>query len=246
MSKNINYRTKLNSETLPKHIAIIMDGNGRWAKKRLLPRTAGHRAGMKSLRKVVETCTELKIQVLTVYAFSTENWKRPEGEVSYLMELLVEYLNKEIKELHDNNVKIQIIGDIQVLNNSCKQEINRAILMTENNTGLIFNIALNYGSRTEIIYAIKQVAEQIQANLITIDDINEQMLSNTLYTSNIPDPDLLIRTAGEMRLSNFLLWQIAYSELWITEKLWPDFGEKDLIKAIVDYQKRDRRFGGIK
>lgn len=223
-----------------------MDGNGRWAKKRLLPRTAGHRAGMKSLRKVVETCTELKIQVLTVYAFSTENWKRPEGEVSYLMELLVEYLNKEIKELHDNNVKIQIIGDIQVLNNSCKQEINRAILMTENNTGLIFNIALNYGSRTEIIYAIKQVAEQIQANLITIDDINEQMLSNTLYTSNIPDPDLLIRTAGEMRLSNFLLWQIAYSELWITEKLWPDFGEKDLIKAIVDYQKRDRRFGGIK
>ncbi len=235
----------INSDSLPRHVAIIMDGNGRWARKRLMPRTMGHRAGMASLKKVVKACDEFKIPILTVYAFSTENWKRPENEVQFLMKLLVEFLHKELDELNENNVCINVIGDYSVLNQECQDEIRRALLATRNNQGLLFNIALNYGARAEMVEAIKKIVDKVISGEIPRDSICEATVSSFLYTGGVPDPDLLIRTAGELRLSNFLLWQLAYTELWVTERLWPDFTREDLIVAIQDYQQRDRRFGAL-
>jgi undecaprenyl diphosphate synthase len=231
--------------SLPRHIAIIMDGNGRWARKRLMPRTMGHRAGMGSLKEVVKACDELKISVLTVYAFSTENWKRPDSEVQFLMKLLVEFLHKELNELHENDVRIKIIGDYSVLNQECQDEIRRALATTCNNQGLLFNIALNYGARAEMVEAIKKIVDGVISGEISRDSICENTVASFLYTGGVPDPDLLIRTAGELRLSNFLLWQLAYTELWVTTRLWPDFTREDLFAAIRDYQQRDRRFGAL-
>lgn len=246
MSKNEqNLYSKLDYKKLPRHIAIIMDGNGRWAKKRLMPRTMGHRAGMSSLKTIVKTCDKLDIAVLTVFAFSTENWRRPEEEVNYLMRLLVEFLHKELNELHENNIVIKVSGDWATIPYACRTEIETALKKTGNNTGMIFNIALNYGSRREIILAVQKLMEKAVNSEISPEDLDEDLFSQYLYTSGLVDPDLLIRTAGEMRLSNFLLWQIAYTELVVTDILWPDFAENDLISAILYYQKRDRRFGGL-
>ncbi|MBB6216512.1 undecaprenyl diphosphate synthase [Anaerosolibacter carboniphilus] len=231
---------------IPKHVAIIMDGNGRWAKKRGLPRTAGHKAGVEVLRDVIRTSSQLGIKYLSLYAFSTENWKRPQDEVNALMQLLVIYLRKEVQELHENNVKIHIIGDIDRLPENARMEIRSAFELTQNNDGLIVNIALNYGGRSEIIQAIKEISRQVKNNELEIESIDEQMFSRFLYTAGMPDPDLLIRPSGELRISNFLLWQIAYSEFWFSDIFWPDFSGKHLIEAIIDYQKRDRRYGGVK
>lgn len=236
---------KIVPERLPRHIAIIMDGNGRWAKKRALPRSMGHRAGVEALRKVVKTCSNLGIQVLTVYAFSTENWSRPKDEVGFLMTLLTEYLRKELQELHENNVVIRAIGGLQDLPKEAQQELNNSVKRTQNNTGLILNIALNYGGRFEIINAVKKICGDVLSGKQQIETIDEECFSNALFTRELPDPDLMIRTSGEMRLSNFLLWQLAYTEIVVIDELWPDFGEKALLDAIIEFQKRDRRFGGI-
>lgn len=243
--KKSNYENLIQSEKLPLHIAIIMDGNGRWAQRRLLPRTMGHRAGMSTLKEIVRACSDLGVKVLTVYAFSTENWKRPWEEVDYLMKLLVEFLRKEINELHQNQVRIKVLGNYSNLPLECQSEIEDALQITRDNPGLLLNIALNYGSRQEILAAVKVLARKVAAGEIEPDVINEETFSGLLYTKDIPDPDLLIRTAGEMRISNFLLWQIAYTELWITECLWPDFSKDDLLQAVWDYQQRDRKFGGL-
>jgi undecaprenyl diphosphate synthase len=240
-----NINELIDSDSLPRHIAIIMDGNGRWARKRLMPRTVGHRAGMGSLKEVVKACDELKIPVLTVYAFSTENWKRPDNEVQFLMKLLVEFLHKELDELNENDVRVNVIGDYSVLNHECQDEIQRALLTTRNNQGLLFNIALNYGARAEMVEAIKKIVDKVISGEISRDSICEATVASFLYTGGVPDPDLLIRTAGELRLSNFLLWQLAYTELWVTDCLWPDFTRENLFAAIRDYQQRDRRFGAL-
>jgi len=243
--KNIGYLQLIDPERLPRHIAIIMDGNGRWAKRKMMPRTMGHRAGMKSLKEVVKACSDLGVPVLTVYAFSTENWKRPIQEVDYLMNLLIEYLHKELAELNENNVHINMLGDYDPLPERCQHEINEAVMLTRNNTGLMFNIALNYGSRKEILRVINILAKKVMLGELQPEDINENVISSHLYTAGLPDPDLLIRTAGEMRISNFLLWQIAYTELYVADCMWPDFTREELYKAILVYQKRDRRFGAI-
>ncbi|MEA4925400.1 MAG: isoprenyl transferase [Syntrophomonadaceae bacterium] len=235
----------IKSNPLPRHIAVIMDGNGRWAQKRLLPRSMGHRAGMASLKELVKATDELTIPYLTVFAFSTENWKRPVTEVDFLMNLLVEFLQKELDELHQNHVRIRVMGDYSVIPGECQAEIKTAIEKTRNNKGLVFNIAINYGARQEIITAVKQFAHKLMAHEITIDDLNEEAFSSWLYTGDMPDPDLLVRTAGEKRISNFMLWQIAYAEIVISETLWPDFSRDDLFRAIKEYQNRDRRFGGL-
>ncbi|MBO8159383.1 isoprenyl transferase [Thermosyntropha sp.] len=235
----------VNNMNMPKHIAIIMDGNGRWAKKKLMPRTMGHRAGMSALKRIVQACVKLNLPVLTVFAFSTENWKRPKDEVDYLMKILVEFVNKELTELHEQNIRINVLGDYYCLPRQCQDAIDKALILTTNNTGMIFNIALNYGARAEIIKAVREIAVLVKEEKVLPKDIDESFFSNFLFTREMPDPDLLIRTAGEMRISNFLLWQIAYSELWITDKLWPDFSEEDLLQAIRDYQRRERRFGGL-
>lgn len=235
----------IKSNPLPRHVAIIMDGNGRWAQKRLLPRSMGHRAGMASLKEIVKAVDELTIPCLTVFAFSTENWKRPMTEVDFLMNLLVEFLQKELDELHQKNVQIRVMGDFTVLPGECQAEIENAIKKTRSNKGLVFNIAINYGSRLEIITTIKQFARKVMANEINIEDLNEKSFSSWLFSGDMPDPDLLIRTAGERRISNFMLWQIAYSEIVISETLWPDFSRNDLFMAVREYQGRDRRFGGL-
>lgn len=231
---------------LPKHIAIIMDGNGRWAQKRGLPRVMGHKAGMEAIKKTVRSCSNMGIKILTVYAFSTENWKRPQEEVSYLMNLLVEYMRKEVNELHNNKVKIKVLGELDVLPDQTRKEILAAARLTENNKGLQFNIALNYGGRAEILNACRKLIQDINAGSIDVTSVDEALFSNYLYTGNDIDPDLIIRTSGEQRISNFLLWQGAYSELMFVEQLWPDFDEKSLCSAIIEYQSRDRRFGALK
>jgi len=233
-------------DRLPKHIAIIMDGNGRWASKRALPRIFGHKAGMEALREVVKACSDMGVKILTVYAFSTENWNRPTEEVSYLMNLLIEYMRKEINELNKNHVKVKILGDLSALPQITKEEVEKAVRFTENNTGLQFNIALNYGGRAEIIHACKRIAEEFKEGKITKDEINEDLISDYLFTEGDIEPDLIIRTSGEKRLSNFLLWQSAYSELVFVDEMWPDFNKKQLEKAILEYQNRDRRFGLVK
>jgi undecaprenyl diphosphate synthase len=232
---------------LPVHVAIIMDGNGRWAKKRGLHRVAGHRQGVETLRDVIKTSDDLGIKHLTIFAFSTENWKRPVSEVNALIDLLVEYLRKEVMELHSKNVKIVILGCLDAFHPSVRREIERAVELTKDNSGLNINIALNYGGRAEIIRAVKNIIQDVNDKKISPDDIDEKLFSSYLYTANIPDPDLLIRTSGELRISNFLLYQIAYTELVFTQPdvLWPDFNKKTYLEAIVEYQNRQRRYGGI-
>lgn len=244
MNKNLTYNIDLSN--IPTHIAIIMDGNGRWAKERLLPRTVGHKAGVEAIRAVIKECSALGVKHLTLYAFSTENWKRPKLEVDALMNLLNTYLNKELKELHENNVRITTIGDIDVLPNKSVESIRNAINTTKDNKGLNLNIALNYGSRNDIKNAVVDIVKNCKSGKIDIEDINEDIISNYLSTKSIPNPDLIIRTSGEQRISNFLLWEIAYSEFYFTDTYWPDFDEIQLRKAVYVYQSRDRRFGGLK
>jgi undecaprenyl diphosphate synthase len=232
---------QVNFEQLPAHVAIIMDGNGRWAAKRHLPRVEGHRAGISSVRDVVETSARLGIEVLTLYAFSLENWKRPEAEVSTLMALLKRYLRLELNTLLSNNIRFRVIGRVQELAPDIQEELADAEARTAGNTGLLFNIALNYGGRAEIVDAIKRM---VAAGMDPCE-IDERRVGDFLYTAGQPDPDLLIRTSGEMRISNFLLWQIAYSEIWVTDTFWPDFRARHLLQAILEYQKRDRRYGGL-
>ena len=229
-------------DRLPRHVAVIMDGNGRWAAQRHLPRVEGHRAGIDSVRDVVETSARLGIEVLTLYAFSVENWKRPPTEVSTLMSLLKRYLRLELNTLLRNNIRFRVIGREEELARDVREELKAAEVKTAGNTGMLFNIALNYGGRAEIVEA----AKRLLSAQIRPDELDEQRFAGFLYTAGQPDPDLLIRTSGEMRISNFLLWQIAYSEIWVTETLWPDFRRRDLLEAVVAYQKRDRRYGGIK
>jgi undecaprenyl diphosphate synthase len=233
---------QVNFDQLPAHVAIIMDGNGRWAAQRHLPRVEGHRAGIDSVRDVVESSARLGIGVLTLYAFSIENWKRPRAEVNMLMTLLKRYLRLELSTLLKNNIRFQVIGRKDELSPDVLNELEIGIRQTERNTGMQFNIALNYGGRAEIVDAARRAI----ASGIPAEELDEQRFGELLYTAGQPDPDLLIRTSGEMRISNFLLWQIAYAEIWVTETLWPDFRRRNLLEAVLAYQKRDRRYGGIK
>lgn len=238
-------RSRIDKKKLPKHIAIIMDGNGRWADRQNLPRIAGHRAGIEAVHDAVELCGELNIQILTLYAFSAENWKRPPMEISALMRLLLEQLRERTPELNEKNVKLRVIGDVSRLPRRVAYELDRSIDMTKNNTGLVLNLALSYGGRQEIVKAVRAVIDDVLNNKLKKEELNEDVFSRYLDTGGMPDPDMIIRTSGEKRLSNFLLWQCAYSELYITDVLWPDFRKKHLLLAILDYQQRQRRFGGI-
>jgi undecaprenyl diphosphate synthase len=233
--------TQIDQHQIPEHIAIIMDGNGRWARTKTLPRIAGHKQGVKAVRSITEICGELGVKYLTLYTFSEENWNRPQMEVSALMKLLVSSLKREVRDLDKNNVRFTVIGDVSKMDKFVQNELNEAIELTRNNDGLNLNLALSYGGRQEIITAFKRLYSQINSS----DEITEALFESHLYTSNIPDPDLLIRTGGEMRVSNFLLWQIAYTEFHITNTFWPAFGRKELLMAISDYQQRERRFGKI-
>jgi undecaprenyl diphosphate synthase len=234
---------QIDLDRLPQHVAVIMDGNGRWAKKRRLPRIAGHRAGIRAVRQAVEACARLGVPYLTLYAFSIENWKRPHTEISLLMDLLREYLKKEIRELNRQNIRLGVIGRIRDLPAPVQRDLQTALEKTRKNTGLRLTLALNYGARAELVDAVRALVEMVRDNGET--PIDEATLSDHLYTRDLPDPDLLIRTSGELRLSNFLLWQVAYSEIWVTDTLWPDFTQNDLFQAIIDYQKRERRYGGL-
>ncbi len=231
------------SENLPTHIGIIMDGNRRWAKSKGLPVSMGHKEGAKTLEKIVRYANKIGIKYLTVYAFSTENWKRAEEEVSALMFLLQSYIEDYSKRADSENIKVQFLGDISAFTPKMQKGINNCIERTKNNTGITFNIALNYGGRAEIIKAVKEIAQEVKEEKIEIENINEQLISSKLYTANQPDPDLIIRTSGEMRLSGFLTWQSVYSEILILKKYWPEFNEKDLDEAVEEYQKRTRKFG---
>jgi len=230
---------------IPQHIAIIMDGNGRWAKKRNLPRVFGHKEGAKSVREITKNCAKIGVKYLTLYAFSTENWKRPENEIKFLMGLLKNYLDKEKKILIKNNIRLKVIGNKTKLPLEIIKKIKEIERITKNNTLLTLILALNYGARDEILNAVKNIAKDIKRNKIEGNKITENLFEKYLYTKDVPDPDLLIRTSGEMRISNFLLWQIAYTEIYVTKTLWPDFRKKELLKAIYDFNKRERRFGGI-
>ena len=241
-----NLKYDIDLEKMPTHIAIIMDGNGRWAKSRFLPRTAGHKAGVETIRRVVKEADRLGVKYLTLYAFSTENWKRPKLEVDALMNLLVTYLKNEIDELHKNNVKLTAVGDFEKLPEACVRELHSAMEKTKENTGVHLNLALNYGGRNDIREAVVEIAKEYKDGKISLDDITEETIKKHLSTGEIPDPDLVIRTSGEQRLSNFLLWDVAYSEFYYTDIHWPDFDGEALEKAIYSYQKRDRRFGGVK
>ena len=236
----------MGEKTLPRHVAFIMDGNGRWAKKRFLPRIAGHKAGVEALKKVIRYSSEVGIKYVTVYAFSTENWRRPEKEVKGILELLVTAMNKEFDELIANDVKIKMLGTEKNLPEKVKKAFNEAEEKTKNNKGLQFNIAFNYGSRKEMIHSVKEISKLIKSKTIEIEAIDEMLFERFLYTKDIPDPDLVIRTSGEIRLSNFLLWQISYSELYFTDTYWPDFDEKAYQVALDEYSNRKRRFGSLK
>ena len=237
-------RDKISSNgNLPKHIAIIMDGNGRWASLKNLPRAAGHKEGINSVREIVRVCGEIGVSYLTLYTFSSENWSRPRTEVSAIMKLLLSTIKKEIRNLDDNNVKLSAIGSLDELPKETQKNILDGVEMTKSNSGLNLILALSYGSRQELIRAIKRISKRIHVSNLEIDNINEDVLSEELYTAGTPDPDLIIRTGGEHRLSNFLLWQSAYSELLISETFWPDFRESELLNSILDYQNRQRRFG---
>ena len=234
---------EFNKENMPKHIAIIMDGNRRWARQRGKNASFGHKEGAKTLEKIVRYANKIGLGYISVYAFSTENWKRAEDEVSALMMLLQNYLDDYSKRADTENIRVKILGDITVLSSGMQKSILRCMERTKDNTGVTFNIALNYGGRDEIIKAVKKIAEDVKEGKVNIDDINEDMISNNLYTKGMPDPDLLIRTSGELRLSNFLPWQVVYSEFLFVDKNWPDFNEEDLDNAIIEYQKRTRKFG---
>lgn len=236
---------RLDADNIPNHVAVIMDGNGRWAQKRGLPRVAGHHSGMKNVKKITMAANSIGINVLTLYAFSTENWKRPKEEVDYLMKLPLEFFPKEIEELIANNVQIRMTGWQEGLPDYTLKAIQDAIEQTKNNTGLILNFALNYGSRKEMLSGVRKIAEDVQTGKIKIDEIDESVFSNYLLTYHLPDPDLLIRTSGELRISNFMLWQLAYSELWFTDLCWPEFTEQDFYEAVQEYQRRARRYGGL-
>ncbi|HEY8346300.1 MAG TPA: isoprenyl transferase [Symbiobacteriaceae bacterium] len=229
----------------PRHVAVIMDGNGRWALRRGLPRTAGHRAGVEALKGIVRACPDLGIEILTAYAFSTENWKRDKDEVDFLMNLLVEYCRSEVDTLNANGVRIRAIGRIDELPELQRSEIRRAMELTQHNNRLILNLAVNYGSHAELVDAMRSIAREVQAGLITPDEIDESVVERHLYTAGLPAPDLVIRTGGEMRLSNFLLWQASYSEIWVSDVAWPDFRPEHLERAIRDFQRRERRFGAV-
>ncbi len=236
-------KSQINIETLPKHLAIIMDGNGRWAKKQGLLRTLGHEKGTKSVRVVVETCARLGIENLTLYAFSTENWNRPKFEVDTLMKLLISSLKKELKTLMGNDIRLNAIGNLTNLPTKVQQELEEVISKTAENKRMTLTLALSYGSRDEIVKAVKKISDKVKNNIISIEAIDDTIINQHLYTHNLPDVDLVIRTSGEHRISNFLLWQIAYAEFYFTDVLWPDFDENNLYEAIISYQNRERRFG---
>jgi undecaprenyl diphosphate synthase len=241
---------QLDARLLPKHIAIIMDGNGRWAKRRHYPRVAGHRAGSDAARTVIETCTRLNIPALTLYAFSLENWRRPKAETDFLMRLLRQYLKTELPSIHRNNIQLRVIGRTDQLPDGVRDDVEKGMALTAPNTGMCLTVALNYGGRAEIVDAFNAIFEKFRhagtnGNGLPPFRVDEQMIADHLYTAGLPDPDLLIRTSGEMRVSNFLLWQIAYAEIYVTETLWPDFSRAELYAALVDYQKRERRYGGL-
>ena len=233
------------AKNIPRHVAIIMDGNGRWARQRGLPRIGGHRAGMESVREIVQVSSKLGIEYLTLYAFSSENWLRPRIEVDALMRLLGFYLQKEIAELDRNNVRLVAIGRLHELTAGARRQLDKAIAALRNNTGLTLVLALSYGGRAEIVDAVREIAREIKAGQIDIADIDEKCISDHLYTAKMMDPDLLIRTSGELRVSNFLLWQISYAEIYVTDTLWPDFRKAEFLKALEDYGKRNRRFGRV-
>jgi len=240
---------KLDRKRLPRHIAVIMDGNGRWAQRRHFPRVEGHRRGVAAARETIETCTRLGIDALTLYAFSAENWRRPKAEVDFLMRLLREYLRKELPVIHKNNIRMSVIGRQEELPGGVREDIQRAMELTAGNSGMRLVVALNYGARTELVDAFNAVLEETRRNATNGEldrlRVTEQMIADHLYTAGLPDPDLLIRTSGEHRISNFLLWQIAYAEIHVTGVLWPDFNRARLLEALLDYQGRERRYGGI-
>jgi len=241
MAAKKNEDTKQIPNNIPVHVAIIMDGNGRWARARGLPRLAGHRAGVDNLRRVLEASVEYGIQILTIYAFSTENWNRPESEVKGLIAILEEVIDRELQSLHENGVQLRHIGRLERLGAKLQEKVKHAIELTKNNDRLILNVAWNYGGRAEIVHAIQEIIQ----DGVPADEISEELLSSYLYTSESPDPDLIIRTSGEMRVSNFLIWQGAYSELYVTPHYWPDFGPDELLEAIQDYAQRERRYGQV-
>ena len=236
---------KLDSKRLPHHVAIIMDGNGRWAERRHLPRVAGHQRGVKAAREIIEACARLELPCLTLYAFSRENWTRPQAEVDFLMRLLREYLKRELPTIHKNNIRLTIIGRQSDLPEAVLKDLDRATQLTSTNTGMNLVVALNYGARAEIVDAFNAMLQKARANGQAEFRADEEEIASHLYTAGLPDPDLLIRTSGEMRVSNFLLWQIAYAEIYVTETLWPDFSRARLLEALIDYQKRERRYGGL-
>lgn len=235
--------TELDPKKLPRHVAIIMDGNGRWAKRHRLSRITGHRKGADAVKEVVRACRELGIEVLTLYAFSTENWLRPKEEVDALMKLLEEYIDSELEELAENGIRLKVIGRPEDLPKRVRSKIDKAIERTKGNSDLILTLALSYGGRSEILRAFQGLLGKLRRGELHDEEISEEALSDCMYTSGLPDPDLLIRTSGECRVSNFLLWQIAYSEIYFTETLWPDFGKEEFVRALLDYEKRERRFG---
>ncbi|MEH1830026.1 MAG: isoprenyl transferase [Nostoc sp.] len=237
--------TDLKRELLPQHVAVIMDGNGRWAKRQGLPRIMGHKRGVDALKDLLRCCQDWGIQALTAYAFSTENWKRPQEEVDFLMTLFQRVLRQELREMVEENVQIKFVGNLQDLPRSLQQEISRSMEETKNNRGIRFSVATNYGGRQEILQACQAIAKQVQQGMLQPDEINEQVFESHLYTAGVTDPDLLIRTSGEMRLSNFLLWQMAYGEIYITDALWPDFNRAEFHRALCAYQQRERRFGKV-
>jgi undecaprenyl diphosphate synthase len=236
---------KLDLQRLPEHLAVIMDGNGRWAQRRHLPRVAGHRAGVKAAREIIESCARLKLPCLTLYAFSLENWRRPQAEVDFLMRLLREYLKRELPAIHKNNIRLLVIGRSEQLPEAVREDIEAGMRLTAKNTGMKLVVALNYGGRAELVDAFNTLLQQVRSNGMSAFQADEQTISEHLYTAGLPDPDLLVRTSGEMRVSNFLLWQIAYAEIYVTETLWPDFSRARLLEALVDFQKRERRYGGL-
>jgi len=245
-SKEAKLLATIDPSRLPQHVAVIMDGNGRWAKLRGKPRISGHREGADSVKAIIDTCARLQIKAITLYAFSTENWKRPKAEVSGLMSMLKRVLKRELKEVHRNNIRFKTIGDIHGLAPDVQNELAAAERFTSENTGMVMTVALNYGSRAEIVRAAKLAFDDIERRNDVIDHLTEADIERNLYTWNLPEVDLLIRTSGEMRISNFLLWQIAYAEIYVTPTLFPDFRRPEILEAIIEFQKRDRRFGDVK
>nr|MBO2479281.1 isoprenyl transferase [Bacillota bacterium] len=244
--KAMEHPSEMNSAVIPQHVAIIMDGNGRWAKKRGLPRVAGHRAGMERVKEITQACDEIGVRYLTLYAFSTENWKRPPEEVNFLMRLPEEFLRRELGELVKKNVRLQLLGDERDLPEHTRRAIQEGIDATRENTGLVLSFAVNYGGRAELLKAVSQMLQEVKAGTLDVTEVTEEDIQKRLYTACLPDPDLLIRTSGELRISNFLLWQIAYTELYFTNVCWPDFTREDLLEAIASYQRRVRRYGMVK